>query len=842
VVVFLSPLVPVGAEAGQFRGVVTDSTGAAVPGVEVVLSRPAIGFRRVATTDVRGRFEVAAPEGSYEASVSAPGFTRVLRSVDLSPDLEAKFILAPGAISESVTVVGTRIAGSAETRTRLPGSTDVVEREDLESSVVFNVNEALRKSSGVVVRDEEGFALRPNIGIRGLNPTRSTKTLLLEDGLFLTYAPYGDNASYYHPPVERFEGIEVLKGSGQIVYGPVTVGGIVNYLTPEPPERASGSLRLLGGNRGFGSARGTLGGAIGRTSALLEGLRKQGDGARDHMNFAVDDWNLKVVSRPSPAHRVTLKGSVYREDSQVTYSGLTRAEYEADPFQNPFVNDGFEGLRRGVSLKHSWAMSRTLVTTQAYMSDFHRDWWRQSSNSAQRPNDAADPNCRGLANLLTTCGNEGRLRDYVHFGVEPRLSHAHAFFGNDANLEIGARIHFEEQERLQVNGDTPLARTGRLVEDNRRENRALSAFAQQRVRVGSLTATVGLRFESIHYARTNRLANSGLGAFGETRVDQWVPGIGLSWEKAARLNLFAGLHRGFAPPRTEDIVSQTGGVVDLDAEKSWSLEVGARTAPFPGVRADFTLFRSDYENQIVPASVAGGVGATLTNGGETLHQGFEGAVRFDSGTLWESVHNVFLRAAFTVVGTARFEGARRSSVPGFSTVGVSFNRLPYAREVPDVHARLWARGRRLRAGRGGVRLEPVHGRSQHKHGLPRRTARSHPIVARVERLRDVRASAGSTVLLRDGQERVRSPLRGRSFARNDSGNAKERTGGPVRALLNRGPVWRSSVACSETRRRSCTTSRSSRPVVGGRCSGTLSVVSHDGDDDLRCSCAAGLIG
>jgi Fe(3+) dicitrate transport protein len=112
--------------------------------------------------------------------------------------------LQPGVFSEEVTVVGTRLAGSAETLERLPGSVEVLDRRQLATSRVMSVNEALHKATGVNVRDEEGMALRPNIGIRGLNPTRSSKTLLLEDGLFVTYAPYGDNASYYHPD-RRFE-------------------------------------------------------------------------------------------------------------------------------------------------------------------------------------------------------------------------------------------------------------------------------------------------------------------------------------------------------------------------------------------------------------------------------------------------------------------------------------------------------------------------------------------------------------------------------------------------------------------------------------------------------------
>ncbi len=103
----------------------------------------------------------------------------------------------------------------------------VLDQAELESARVLSVAEALRKVPGVVVRDEEGFGLRPNIGIRGLNPTRSTKVLLLEDGLPFAFAPYGDNASYFHPPIERYERIEVLKGTGMLRFGPQTIGGVV---------------------------------------------------------------------------------------------------------------------------------------------------------------------------------------------------------------------------------------------------------------------------------------------------------------------------------------------------------------------------------------------------------------------------------------------------------------------------------------------------------------------------------------------------------------------------------------------------------------------------------------
>jgi Fe(3+) dicitrate transport protein len=86
----------------------------------------------------------------------------------------------------------------------------------------------------------------------------------------------------------------------------------------------------------------------------------------------------------------------------------------------------------------------------------------------------------------------------------------------------------------------------------------------------------------------------------------------------------------------------------------------------------------DYENQIVPSSLAGGVGALLTNGGETLHQGVELSGRFDLGTALGTRHNVYVRGAYTYIPVAEFRGTRFSNVSGSSTVSVSGNRLPYA--------------------------------------------------------------------------------------------------------------------------------------------------------------------
>jgi Fe(3+) dicitrate transport protein len=290
---------------------------------------------------------------------------------------------------DHILVVGTR------NQVEAPGSTAIVTQTQLEQSRVFSVNEALRKVPGLVVRDEEGIGLRPNIGVRGLQPTRSTKILLLEDGIPLTYGPYGDNATYYHPPIDRFATIEVLKGSGQVLYGPHTVGAVINYVTPAVPDTLAARFKAAIGNRDYYDVTGSIGGPLSaNTGANLSITRKESDGSRDNLHSAVTDINLKLQSQFGDAHEVTLRASGYDENNQQTYTGMTLAEYVADPRSNPFVNDRFNTRRYGLSLTHDWEVAdEATLRTNAFYSHFDRNWWRQSSNSRQRPNDASDPAC-----------------------------------------------------------------------------------------------------------------------------------------------------------------------------------------------------------------------------------------------------------------------------------------------------------------------------------------------------------------------------------------------------------------------------------------------------------------
>lgn len=573
----------------------------------------------------------------------------------------------------SVKAPTVQVIGTPEALERIPGSGEILDKQTLETSRVFTTSEALRKLPGINVRDEEGFGLRPNIGIRGLNPTRSTKITLLEDGVPLSYAPYGDNASYYHPPIDRYQRIEVLKGAGQILYGPQTIGGVINYITPTPPATPGGSITLGAGNRDYLNGHVNYGGTWGSNGLLFDYIRKQGDGARDNTHSELNDANFKAVLGLGAQQALTLRANYYSEDSNVTYSGLTQAEFNnLGARYNPFKNDFMYADRYGASATHEFVFNDNVVlTTNLYGSIFARDWWRQSSTTT-------DTQCTGFAATRLagstvnpdTCNSiQGRLRDYYTWGIEPRLRVSHNLFGVSSEADLGVRAHYETQERIQMNGTSPTARSGTLAEDSLRETDAYAVFAQNRFLLGDWTLTPGLRFEYIDSSRTNNLT----GVTGSDTLGQWIPSLGGTYSPGKALTVFAGVHRGFAPPRTEDIIGGAGTSTDVGPELSVNWELGLRAEPMAGTNLQATLFRNDFSRQIAVGSIAGG--STPLAQGETLYQGLElsGKAGLPAG--------MYLRGAYTWLPTAEQTTPFTQVLGGAPVSGsAAGNRLPYAPE------------------------------------------------------------------------------------------------------------------------------------------------------------------
>ena len=89
-------------------GAVADERGAVISGATVTIKNVGTGFSRTASTDGEGRFKfVSVPVGSYEVSVTATNFSKLVQSgIDLAVNQDAvvDLTLKPGSVSEVVNV------------------------------------------------------------------------------------------------------------------------------------------------------------------------------------------------------------------------------------------------------------------------------------------------------------------------------------------------------------------------------------------------------------------------------------------------------------------------------------------------------------------------------------------------------------------------------------------------------------------------------------------------------------------------------------------------------------------------------------------------------------------
>ena len=167
-------------------------------------------------------------------------------------------------------------------------------------------NEVFRKVPGLNVVDEEGAGLRLNVGVRGLDPDRSRNVLMLEDGIPIALNPYGEPEMYFTPAIEKMSRIEVLKGSGQILFGPQTIGGVVNMITADPPEQSTSQLRIRTGSGGYLSTYASHGSTHGRIGYLVSYLNKRADNMGP-TRFNLNDISTKLRMRLSDRSTLGIK-------------------------------------------------------------------------------------------------------------------------------------------------------------------------------------------------------------------------------------------------------------------------------------------------------------------------------------------------------------------------------------------------------------------------------------------------------------------------------------------------------------------------------------------------------
>jgi Fe(3+) dicitrate transport protein len=673
-----------------FRGEVVDLNGDPVSGALVKEVTGVFSTK----TDKFGYFTIADIENKkYTISVEAEGFEEMMKMVEArgikAP--EVHIVLSPLALEmPQIDIVEKRNGLFSNT----PGSLSVIKEKELREINPLSGNEVFRLMPGVHAVDEEGLGLRVNVGIRGLDPDRSRSVLVLEDGVPVALSPYGEPEMYYTPNMDRMTGVEVLKGSGSILHGPQTIGGVINYVTKDPPLKEYMSVDMKTGTGGLFGGMLSYGNTYGKTGVMVSLLHKSADEI-GMLNFNLTDMTAKLRFQTSERSVIGVKLGYYNETSNATYVGLTQPMFDqkGQDFARIAPDDLLAVRRISGSVTHDYVFSeKTKLKTTAFVYTTTRNWRRQDfasnnidslGNVANYPSNFSgviwgDTTIAGGALLMrNSTGN--RNRQFEVAGIESRLIHKYKFLKIDNEFTGGIRFVYERAFEQRINGTNPTLSSGVLRDVEVRTGNGSSAFAHNNFKISSrFSVTAGVRAELFDFERAiERRNNVDSLIVNDSRVFQVIPGAGFNYSLTEDILLFSGVHRGFAPPRIKDAISSTGEDVELDAELSWNYELGFRGKLAKGLNFELTGFYMDFSNQVIPVSESsGGVGAGLINGGRTIHAGIEGGVTLEVHKFVNlKQEKLFVNANYTYV-KAEFSADR---FPDAET-NVRGNRTPYAPE------------------------------------------------------------------------------------------------------------------------------------------------------------------
>jgi Fe(3+) dicitrate transport protein len=671
----------------KIKGTIKGSQGEPVGYAHVVLE----GTNKGTYTNESGEFILEnCKEGAFILKVSAIGFKNIIKNIEVVPGTLVLNLNFEDDVYPMPQL--TVISEKDRLLTKVPGSVSYISPKELKMLQPLSGNEVLRRVPGVHVVDEEGIGMRANIGIRGLDPDRSRNVLVLEDGVPVALSPYGEPELYYSPTIDRMEGVEVVKGSGQVLYGPQTIGGVINYVTSNPPEQTSARVKLQGGQGGFFSGLFGYGTSFGNNSGIqVNYLRKQAENIGTS-EFTINDLSTKLKFQLNENSVLGIKIGFYDEVSNSTYIARTQTMYDMGKsmdFVRIAPDDRLNVRRYSVSATHEYRFNPNIkLKTTSFAYTTTRNWQRQdyALNNASNTKPAnwtgvtwGDESLPGGAIYMrNSTGN--RNRQFEVAGIEPKLEVNYEIGNIQNELISGVRFLYERAFEQRINGNKKDAKSGNMVEDEIRTGLAYSAYAQNKVNLSkALSISGGLRLEKFDYERDIRRNTFRINNVNVVRdtllvnnsgLFEVIPGIGFNYRISQKVNLFGGAHRGFAPPRTKDAINRAGEVLDLEAEKSWNYELGTRTTPFKGIFLEVTAFQMNFSNQVIPVSLSsGGSGTGVINGGSTVHQGIEGALSINFGEMLGTTYSVIYEGNGSVIDS-RFRKGFNESIAG--------NRTPYA--------------------------------------------------------------------------------------------------------------------------------------------------------------------
>ncbi|MDN7435726.1 TonB-dependent receptor [Burkholderia multivorans] len=574
---------------------------------------------------------------------------------------------APTATLAPVTVQATRLGTSV---LDTPASVDVIDGQQLRARQPgVNLSEGLAGVPGLQLQNRQNYAQDLQLSIRGFGARSSfgvRGVRLYVDGIPGTM-PDGQGQTS-NIDIASVDHVEVLRGPFSALYGNSS-GGVVQVFTEEgsrPPQLSTDVSAGSYGTWRYGMrASGATESGMGLVDYNVSASRFTTDGYRDHSAARKNLGNAKLGIQLDDASRLTIVANSVDLTAQDPL-GLTRSQFESNPRAATAQAEMFNTRKTVQQTQGGLIYERDIdannsLRAMVYYGQRETVQYQAIPVAAQLPPGSAG----GVIDLARNYG-----------GADLRWTSRLSMAGRPLTLIGGlAYDNLTEQRKGYENyaGSAAAPTLGvrgnlRRDETNRVDN--LDPYMQLSLQVSPQWAVdAGLRYSTVSFDSNDYyVATGNPDDSGSVRYRKALPVAAIRYMPASDATLYASYGRGFETPTLNELSyrpdAQPGLNFGLRPALSDNFEVGAKKEIAGGLLTA-AFFRSDTQDEIVPASSLGGR-TSYRNAGRTRRDGVElgwnarlaGDARVQLSYSWldaryrESVSDA-IRAGRRIPGTAR---------------------------------------------------------------------------------------------------------------------------------------------------------------------------------------------
>ena len=522
--------------------------------------------------------------------------------------------------------------------------------------------------AGLNIYENNDAGLQLNIGGRGLDPNRTASFNTRQNGYDISADVLGYPESYYTPPAEGLDKIEVIRGAASLQYG-TQFGGLINFKMKQPnPDKEIEwiSRQTLGSNNLFTSFN-SLGGTVGKTQYYAFYNFKTGDGFRPNSEFDSYNGYLHVNHDFSDKTKLTFEFS-YLNYLAHQPGGLTDQQFEDDPSFSNRTRNWFnvDWKLYSVRLDHSFS-NKTDFSLNLFALDAFRKSVGFRENRVSQEDDLTAP-------------RELIVGNFNNWGAEARVLTRYNLLDGDHVFLVGSKYYQSKNSERQgpgTNGaDADFGFADTEYPDYSRQsdfefpNLNLALFAENIFNIkDNLSITPGARFEYIKTESQGAYKQINLDNAGNPILNIEVPdnrdfsrqfvllGVGVSYKPFNTVELYGNFSQNYRSVTFNDIRINNPSLVidpDISDESGYTFDLGARGRVSNVLSYDVGAFLLRYDNRLgVVLRAVSDIQQEQFRGniGDAVTYGFESFLDFN---LWKTISdndngklNLFVNLALT---------------------------------------------------------------------------------------------------------------------------------------------------------------------------------------------------